>query len=317
MKNLLFAVLYLCLAACTPNLVGKDPIVDGRKFIDENSPTFSIEFPFDIELKNIKSRVDSSDENVRSKYYVSTLKTSVKNTYAFVFRDSLYVDGMFTYFTRTDDADIKNKMYIKKNTYGFCTVHAGVLNGRKVVGSTAIRYSGKKYLTAIRIFKILPDDYVFERLENEDKDLLEEHLQYAEGICSQLIGEAELKKTDVSMTKVVEKKRNFTVLDEKMGSKWHILRGTGLVDLRSAKRACASLDTDSGNPARLPSVFELERLRNNLKDDERLALFKGKEYVTSDPNDDSQYGRPTSFSMSTGFADTSFTASLVCVEPNN
>jgi hypothetical protein len=227
-------------------------------------------------------------------------------------RQNLIFSGNNSYFSRTDEKLIKNKLYTKQNGQGFCSVFVDKYNDRNYIGSTVIQYSGSKHLAMVSIYEQLEDHYDFTRLETADKNLVDKHLGYATKICSQLTGETSLHKVSFSADRQLAGTRDSSFFEEKTGNTWHILTSAGIVSRDTAEITCQALTTGSGINARIPSLFELETLWRNNKGKPDLSLFGGKSYLANDPYPGNYYA--IKFSFATGFSDTDFAGNLTCLE---
>ena len=313
-KKLSFFIVVMILTGCTTTMTYKEPTITETLFVDENHPPLTINFPFEIEIHNQETRTIYSDENAQSRYTYYSLATNENNTGAGILKQNLWNDGHFTFFRETDDLRLKEKFYFTKNKHGYCAVIAGKNFGLNMVGSEITKYTASKYLTSVRIYQKLPDDYDYSRLLDEDSHLLDKHAEFAEAICAQLIGEDTVPRVPSSKIDMEDlTKKNTTFIDQATGKTWHILSEAGLVEDKTAQRFCHALETKSGNPARLPTVLELERLWKNNHSKQSFKKFARKTYLSNELIENSS-SLSIAVSLSSGISDRAFTANLTCVE---
>ena len=93
--------------------------------------------------------------------------------------------------------------------------------------------------------------------------------------------------------------RQPTLFDTRTGMSW-IIVSSGPVDLTTAKSICASLETGDKKKYRVPSLREFEELWNRYQNDERISIFKKREYITDSKNLFGTITYPQTFSFVSG-----------------
>ena len=76
---------------------------------------------------------------------------------------------------------------------------------------------------------------------------------------------------------------NFTLFDPTTGMNWVVVDSSP-VDLSTANNICKTLDAGDKRKYRVPSLREFEELWKRYKNDERISVFKKREYITDSKN---------------------------------
>ena len=89
------------------------------------------------------------------------------------------------------------------------------------------------------------------------------------------------------------------LLDPMTGMNWVVVPSSP-VDLSTANINCASLETGDKKKYRIPSLREFEEVWKRYKDDERLSVFKKREYIADSKNLFGSTAYPQTFSFASG-----------------
>lgn len=176
----IFWVLVLILCSCASTK--KVPvIVDGNSFVDNNPPSISIVFPFEIESHDQKSGFEGE-----SRYTRHVFKAKDENVFALVSKERL---AFFNYYyDGADSAKINNKVYLESKSTGFCSVSIDRYEETDFFIGTINKYSGARGVVSI----LLLEDTGYSTFSLEELKELPAFLPFLENtknLCGQVFAD--------------------------------------------------------------------------------------------------------------------------------
>jgi hypothetical protein len=147
------------------------------------------------------------------------------------------------------------------------------------------------------------NDLLPNQMSNEDR--LEVHPLYAKNNPkgNTPLANSLLESKPVNGSTVFESgnhnNENHSLFDPTTGMNWVVVDSSP-VDLSTANINCASLETGDKGKYRLPSLSEFEELWSRYKNDERISVFKKREYITDSKNLVGSANYPQTFSFVLG-----------------
>lgn len=161
----------------------KELSVHGRTVIDENSPTLNVVFPFNVYYKKT-DRGTQDAEGAQISYIYYTFGTGDPERFVSIQKDDSGRTNV--YFLGSDDATIKNKLYLEKKVGGFCSVNTEAINEYRFLRVSAYKYIGNTIRVSINIYKSIGSKYDLNILSEDDEILVNEYIGYAKDICQQI-----------------------------------------------------------------------------------------------------------------------------------